>query len=570
MRALDSLLQNIQITQPNHLPIAAAFCHRIGVMETVNRVVPSQMAVDVGTIAQAMVLDTLSGRSPLYRLEDFFKHQDTELLFGRQIPWNAFNDTTVGRAMDAIYEAGAKTLFSEVAFQACCRFPLNMSKVHFDTTSVNVWGNYDACSPDCGKLNITHGYSKDHRPDLKQFLIKMLCVERNIPILGSCEDGNMSDKTVNNALLTRISSYMARHGLSPGAFLYIADSAMVTEDNLKVIGDNLFISRLPFSYNEACRVVTEAVTQGSWEQIGTLNQTPATTKRPATHYSIAEKTVTLYGKAYRAVVVHSTAHNKRRLKRIKREIRQSETSLRKFIAEETKREFFCLPDAEAAALRLQHAGSFLHRIETTLSEKLRYARGRPPNNGARKVASVRYLLDASVLENADQIERKKEEAGCFVLLTNVPLQGETANTGADLLRAYKDQNGIEHNYSFLKDPLIVNDTFLKKPERIEVLGAILMMALLIWNLMEHVMRKYVAENNVELTGWDNKSTRRPTAFMMSTKFHGLQFIRVGSFCRLTIPLTTTQQIFLKALGLTERHLLAPSLASQNVQKKLPP
>ena len=62
----------------------------------------------------------------------------------------------------------------------------------------------------------TYGYSKDKRPDLKQFLVSMLCVDRNIPILGTTTDGNASDKTLNNELLTNISRYMAEHGLKPG------------------------------------------------------------------------------------------------------------------------------------------------------------------------------------------------------------------------------------------------------------------------------------------------------------------------------------------------------------------
>jgi transposase len=32
-----------------------------------------------------------------------------------------------------------------------------------------------------------------------------------------------------------------------------------------------------------------------------------------------------------------------------------------------------------------------------------------------------------------------------------------AETGAGLLHVYKEQYGIEKNFSFLKDPLIVND-----------------------------------------------------------------------------------------------------------------
>jgi len=32
----------------------------------------------------------------------------------------------------------------------------------------------------------------------------------------------------------------------------------------------------------------------------------------------------------------------------------------------------------------------------------------------------------------------------------------------DILKIYKEQHGIEKNFGFLKDPLIVNDLFLKK------------------------------------------------------------------------------------------------------------
>jgi len=557
MNQTESLFSTMQMTRANYLPIVATFCRRVGLTETINRIVPNQMEVDVGTIIQGMVLDTLSGRSPLYRLGTFFRHQDTELLFGREVPWTAFNDTTVGRAMDAVFEAGTQKVFSEVTFQASSKFPLDMHHVHFDTTSVSVWGDYDACGPHTKQLNITYGNSKDLRPDLKQFLIKMLCVNRNIPLLGGCEDGNASDKTLNNTLLTRISRHMAKHGLKPGAFLYIADCAMVTEDNLRSIGDNLFVTRLPFSYNEACRVVSEAVAEGQWEEVGVLNVTPATVKRPAARYRTTEKSVTLYDRQYRAVVVHSTAHDKRRLKRIDREIGKSKQMLLKTLADKTKHEFFCRPDAEAAASRLSEDGTDLHRIEAVVTTKFRYARGRPPKNKPKKVTSVRYVIDARVVERTEQIKRKRDESGCFVLLTNVPREGDNAEAGAELLRAYKDQHGIERNYAFMKDPLIVNDLFLKKPRRVEVLGTVLLIALLIRNLIEHVLRQYVAEHNATVPGWDNKPPTRPTTFMMSTKFIGLQFVKMGGLRWLAQPLDDVQRIYLNALSLSERALIMP-------------
>jgi len=555
MTEIGEILDQMKITRPDHLPIVTAFCRRIDLIDVIDRVVPNEMEVSVGTIVQGMVLDTLSGRSPLYRLEEFFKHQDTQLLLGQEVDSTSFNDTTVARAMDALFNVGAEKVFSEVAFIASCRFPLDKRYVHFDTTSVNVWGDYDRCDPDSDPINITYGYSKDHRPDLKQFLVKMLCVGRNVPLLGSCEDGNKSDKSINNAVLSRISKHMAKHGLEPGAFVYIADSAMVTRDNLTTVGDNLFLTRLPFSYNEAGRVVREAVEQNTWEEVGVLNETPATAKRPAALYSVTEKIVTLYEKEYRAVVVHSSAHDKRRLKRLEREMKKSTSTLSKLIAKETKLEFFCRPDAEAAASRLQQCSTELHRITVDVEEKISYGRGRPPKNGKRKVSRIRYVLKASIEEKGEQVKQRQEESGCFVLLTNVPQEGDMAETGAGLLQAYKEQYGIEKNFSFLKDPLIVNDIFLKKPERIEALGAVLLISLMIWNLIEHTLRQYIKEYEVTLPGWDKKQTTRPTAFMMSTKFMGVQVIRVAGMCRLATPLTDGQKRYLNALDLSEADLL---------------
>ena len=122
------------------------------------------------------------------------------------------------------------------------------------------------------------------------------------------------------------------------------------------------------------------------------------------------------------------------------------------------------------------------------------ASGRPSKNRPRKAASVHYVLEARAVERTEQIQRKREEAGCFVLLTNIPMDADNGQTGAELLRVYKDQHGIERNFAFIKDPLIANDLFLKKPERVEVLGMVWLIALLVWNLIEHVLRKYIEES----------------------------------------------------------------------------
>ena len=104
----------------------------------------------------------------------------------------------------------------------------------------------------------------------------------------------------------------------------------------------------------------------------------------------------------------------------------------------------------------------------------------------------------------------EEEAGCFVLLTNVPTAGNLAHNARELLTVYKEQHGTEQNYGFLEDPVIVNSLFLKKPERIEALGLVLLLSLLLWRLMERQMRAHVESTGMPLTGWDRRppSARR--------------------------------------------------------------
>ena len=553
-----SVLAAMQISQAEHLPLVAAFLTRMRLAAVVNAAAPTEMAVDLGSVVALMVLDTLSGRSPLYRLERFAASVDTELLLGRQVSPGAFNDTTLGRALDAIYEQGAGQLFSQVALAAAAAFPadVDMRHLHFDTTSVSVWGEYAARGADGDEgLSITYGYSKDLRPDLKQFLLQMLCAGRNIPVLGGCADGNASDKAVNNAVLTNLSKHMARYGLAEGAFIYVADAAMVTPANLEAMGGNLFITRLPFTYAEAERVVSEALAVGAWAAAEQAPQVSLSGSRKAAAYRVCEMAVTIDARVYRAVVVHSDAADKRRQKKLERLLCASLAQATETLKAAARTEYFCRADAEAAAAKLATEAAPYHACECTVAEQLTYARGRPPKNGERRVAKTRYVLEGILVERAGEVERLRQAAGCFVLLTNVPTEGEMAHTPGEVLAAYKEQHGIERNFAFLKDPLIVNDLFLKRPERIEALGFILLAALLTWNLMEHVMREHLRRSGATISGWDRKPTTKPTTFMMSTKFKGVLVARIGEEWHFTAPLTGEQLQYVRALGLSEKALL---------------
>jgi transposase len=559
------LSEEIEVFAVKHLPIVRAYVEKLGVVEVLDDLVESEMNVGPGVMFLGMILDTLSGRSPLYRLEEFFGNQDTELLLGKPIEAKSVNDDNVGRFLDKLYETGTMKIFTEIARRAVARFEISCRHVHFDTPSISVFGAYGGAPQEAAGLpyEITYGHSKDHRADLKQFLIAMVCVERNVPIFGIPEDGNGSDKTINQGILTAISSYMAAFGLSEGAFIYIADSALMSEENLKAMGDDiLFISRLPASYNECQRVIGDAVRQEVWEEIGMIAETRPTKNRPGTHYRAYETEVELDGKRYRAVVVHSSAHDRRRQKRIERELQSEHKSLQTELKKVCKIDYACRADAEAAATRLANTKAPYYRIKAEVEERPRYRRGRP-KGGVKEVAEMRYGISAIIAENEATVATLREEAGCFVLLTNVPKareheqEHESGYDSRAILDAYKEQHGMERNFGFLKDPAIVDSLFLDSPERLEALGLILLTALLIWRLMERTMRRSIEERDEPISGWDHKPTRRPTSFMMTTKFSGVMVIKIGPKRILNREFSREQRQFLRALHVSREVFTQP-------------
>jgi transposase len=545
--SLSAAMKQAKVYTHSYLPVAAAYCRMLDLKEIVDQAVDSHMQLSAGMVVQAMVLDVLNGRSPLYRLEQFVGQQHQQLLLGEEIDPHLFNDTNIARSLDTIFAAGPSKIITELGIRAAQVFDLDMRALSYDTTSTSVWGEYRGSEDAEGSAPaITYGHSKDHRPDLKQFMTELLCADRGVPIFGSTLEGNSSDKKSNNRMLSRISTLMSRHGLGEGACIYVADSAMVTQENLEDLEQLQFISRLPATYGACAEAIEQAVDARRWIALGTMVETKTGKSRPPAVYTSYETTVSLYERSYRAVVIHSSAHDKRRQKKIDKAINQSLQALNNKLKKVQVR-YFCKEDAQVAARNLAEVSSPLHGLRVGITETVVRRRGRPPKNG-QAPTDLRYDLNWQVIEKEEKVNLLREQAGCFVLLTNVPAASLDA---ASVLRTYKGQYGIESDFSFLKDPLVVNDLFLKTPSRIDALGMILIIALMVWRLMERQMRRYLQETGTTVPGWDNKPTAKPTSFMMSTVFAGIMTVELAGDSALMSTLSLRQLEFLSALGLNE-------------------
>jgi hypothetical protein len=141
MRALE-LPGEMAVFVVTHLPIVRSSVAKLGVVELRKELVEREMDVAPGVMFLGMLVDTLSGRSPLYRVEAFVETQDTELFLGKPIEAKRFNDDNIGGCLDQLSETGTRKIVAAIAKRAVDRFGSSCQHVHFDTTSGSVFGAY--------------------------------------------------------------------------------------------------------------------------------------------------------------------------------------------------------------------------------------------------------------------------------------------------------------------------------------------------------------------------------------------------------------------------------------------
>lgn len=167
-------MEQIFAFRADYHPLLADLMNQMGMVESINATLgekADQATLDTGTVVAAMIHNLLGeGAVRLYRLSNFFADKPLPLFF----PWCAqldplqLNDDRAGRALDGVWEAGPQKIFSAVSQRVIERYALDLKALHGDTTSRSFYGAYDDQDP--ANPQITYGYSKDHRPDLKQIL----------------------------------------------------------------------------------------------------------------------------------------------------------------------------------------------------------------------------------------------------------------------------------------------------------------------------------------------------------------------------------------------------------------
>ena len=257
-----------------------------------------QCKLSPGLRVEAVIINTLMNRRPLYRLEEFFSDMDVSKMFGPGVKADDINDDAVGRALDKLAEANPREVYGTVSLKAVCHEGVSVEVLHADTTSVSVQGAYEENNED-DALWLTFGYSKQRRPDLKQFMYGLGVTDDHFPVIAEVRNGNTSDKTWNYDLINRLRKWIG----NIEDVTYVADSSLVSGPNLKAMKEQgvRFISRIPGTFKPESSLKDRAWEDGNWEYVGALSE-----RKDASSYSLQSYVEDLDGIRYRFIVVHSS------------------------------------------------------------------------------------------------------------------------------------------------------------------------------------------------------------------------------------------------------------------------
>jgi hypothetical protein len=147
------------------LPVVAEFCRRLDIAGIVDRAVPVRdvALLSHGEVIEVLIANRLSSPTPLVHVEDWAREWAVEEIF--DLDAGSLNDDRIGRALDAVALA-LDGIVGSVGVKAISTFGLDVARLHWDMTSISLFGDYD--DPVGGFIEPRYGHPKDRRPDLKQ------------------------------------------------------------------------------------------------------------------------------------------------------------------------------------------------------------------------------------------------------------------------------------------------------------------------------------------------------------------------------------------------------------------
>jgi len=474
---LEAALDRALVRSLGALPALLPLCERVGLRAIVNRrCYPEGDApedIDVGAVALVLALNRLQAPEPLVHVEEWVGQSALGDLLG--IDAGQCNDDRLARTLDTLLPH-LDALWQDLVVAAITTFDVDLGALCYDLTSISFCGAYAEADL------VRYGYSRDHRPDRKQIeLAATVTAAGGIPVDYRPLAGNVADRSTPVEQLRRLQGLLALLPPRPAdqPCLVISDRAMLTEAALAAYAASKLCYLGPLDPSvghgavrallagvEAAELAAHplpyrpqrATDDPDWEaycgvERPLLVRHPDPTQRPL---------------AVRALVVWSPG--KARLDRQQREtyLRRLERAVTELAGKVGKRPYTTAAAVQQRLVTLCKGHPARHLLPLTL-------RGGP---GTDEPLRLTWTRDEAALAQAAALD------GRYVLGTNDP----HLDAAAMLVRA-KWRDVPEKRFALVKGPLAVRPVYVHKEERILGLVFCTMVALLLFALLELLLRR---------------------------------------------------------------------------------
>lgn len=502
----------IEIKNLDHLGLVAGVIDELDLENIINEAIgiDNREKISAGTIVKAMILNGLGFVSkPLYLFPQYFQDKPVEHLLGEGIKAEEINDDKLGRVMDKLYEQSLENLWIKIAIETVTKYGIDTKYSHLDSTSMHVHGKYKREEEQPKQeepkqeeqeeetvIEITYGYSRDHRPDLKQFMLDlMVSSDGDVPLLMRTGSGNESDK---NMFVEIIKSHESNMNWET---IYVTDSALFTAKNLHRLGEIKWLTRVPLSIKKAKEMLERAKEA---EFIASEQ----------TKYKYQEKEVSYHGIKQRWLIVESTERKESDVDKLEKKIVKEREKIEKQLKRWQTRKSSNLTELKMKVEEFNKKLKYHQLVAVKYQKEL--------NKEKKEV----YSCQAEIEEKAEIIELERRRAGKFILATNV-LEVEELSS-EKMLSEYKAQQSCERGFRFLKDPLFLADSvFVKTPKRIETMGFLMGLCLLVYSLGQRMLRGELKRQGKEVKNQLGKLTNKPTLRWIFQVLQGIHWVVIN-------------------------------------------
>lgn len=552
----------LKIENLDHLGLIAGVIDELGLVELLDDLFPPhpQNQITIGQVVKAMILNCLGFLSaPLYLFSEFFDSKPVAHLLGDGIDASHLNDDRIGRALDQLWAFGLSSLFVRLAMAAVSKFGVSVEQTHLDSSSLSVHGEYlptqnasgaelsessrettptssqemdgEVLSVDDSEfvtIEVRRGYSRDHRPDLKQFVSNLFCArDGGVPLFLKVASGNQSDRQQFGRLMQEFQSQWDVDTL------FVADAAFYSDPNLKRAESLRWISRVPLTINEAQALIHQDTTELQAVQCRLKD------------YKLWEIRSTYGGIEQRWILVESQTR-KAQTSTWEKELKRIETDLKRRSKKLQKQVFACRPDALEALLQFQDSLEH-HHIPEVIVEAITLKRAPGEAKSSKRAEAIEgYQLKFTCQRKPEAEQKLREQRSRFILATN---QLDASQYPAQVvLTEYKQQQKVERGFRFFKDPLFfTSSVFVKKTQRVAALAFLMAVTLLIYTLAERKIRQTLEREGETVLDQRQRPTATPTFRWIMQKFQGIHLVLLNGVEQVT-NLTDERCRIIRLLG----------------------